>query len=57
MSHKTKECIERPRKVKAKFTQRDIAQDEYDTTNQKINLTYESKRDRWNGYNPDIYKQ
>jgi pre-mRNA-processing factor SLU7 len=31
ISHKTKECLERPRKVGAKWTERDIARDEYDT--------------------------
>lgn len=53
MTHKIKECTERPRKVGAKFTQNNIARDEYDTTKQKLKFNYESKRDRWNGYNPD----
>ena len=57
MSHKTKECLERPRKVGAKFTERDIARDEFDTNQQNVKLNYESKRDRWNGYNPDAYQK
>ena len=55
ISHKTKECLERPRKVGAKWTERDIARDEINTNHQNIKLNFESKRDRWNGYNPDTY--
>ena len=57
MTHKAKECTERPRKLGAKYTHKNIAQDEYDTTTQNIKLNFESKRDRWNGYNPDTYKR
>ena len=47
MTHKTKDCVERPRKKGAKVTGKDIKPDEYI---RDINLTFEAKRDRWNGY-------
>jgi len=53
MTHKQKECTERPRKVGAKYTGKDFAKDEF---LEEIDLDYEGKRDRWNGYNPDQYK-
>ena len=56
MTHKVKECVERPRKIGAKYTNRDIARDEINTNNQGIKLNYEGKRDRWNGYDNDQYK-
>ena len=46
MTHKTKECCERPRKRGAKFTQSNFCPDEYI---KEIPLDYEGKRDRWNG--------
>ena len=57
MTHKVKECTERPRKVGAKYSQSKIARDEYDPNSQGVKLSFESKRDRWNGYNPDDYKK
>lgn len=51
MTHKKKDCMERPRKVGAKFTGTDIAPDEY--VQPKLSLDYDGKRDRWNGYNPE----
>lgn len=53
MTHQAKFCVERPRKVGAKYTQKDLGKDEYI---EEIQLTYESKRDRWNGYDPSSYK-
>jgi len=47
MTHKTKECCERPRKFGAKFSGQDIKPDEII---KEINLDYDAKRDRWNGY-------
>ncbi len=49
MTHKTKECIERPRKLGAKWTNRDIAPDEIiiEGSNE-----WDEKRDRWKGYDP-----
>src|SRR4051794_6266198 len=50
MTHKTKECVERPRKLGARWTGRDIQADEVVT---EINTTsWDFKRDRWNGYDP-----
>jgi pre-mRNA-processing factor SLU7 len=47
MSHKVKDCLERPRKVSAKQNSRNIAQDE---VIQELDLGWDAKRDRWNGY-------
>jgi Pre-mRNA splicing Prp18-interacting factor len=33
-----------------------IARDEFDTSKQGIKLNFESKRDRWNGYDPSQFK-
>jgi pre-mRNA-processing factor SLU7 len=49
MTHKTKDCLERPRKLKARFTNQDIKPDELV---QQVELGFEAKRDRWNGYDP-----
>ncbi|PVU93252.1 hypothetical protein BB559_003378 [Furculomyces boomerangus] len=49
MSHKTKECMERPRKKGAKWTGKDIMPDEVIT---HVEFDFDKKRDRWNGYDP-----
>ncbi|PKY50363.1 pre-mRNA-splicing factor SLU7 [Rhizophagus irregularis] len=49
MTHKTKDCMDRPRKTGAKWSGKDIKADEII---QEIELDYDSKRDRWNGYDP-----
>jgi pre-mRNA-processing factor SLU7 len=49
MTHKTKDCVHRPRKLGAKFTGRDIQADE---VIQDVKLGWDAKRDRWNGYDP-----
>ncbi|EMR09326.1 hypothetical protein PNEG_02281 [Pneumocystis murina B123] len=49
MTHKTKECMERPRKLGARWTGKDIQADE---VIYQANMTWDSKRDRWNGYDP-----
>ncbi|GBP90284.1 Pre-mRNA-splicing factor SLU7 [Eumeta japonica] len=54
MTHKKKDCLERPRKVGAKFTNAGIAPDEFSQPN--LNLSYDGKRDRWNGYDPSEHK-
>lgn len=52
MTHRTKECLERPRRLGARWTGQDIQPDEYV---QEAALGFEGKRDRWAGYNADEY--
>ncbi|XAR56547.1 hypothetical protein NMG60_11037079 [Bertholletia excelsa] len=47
MTHNVKSCMERPRKVGAKWTDKNIAPDE---KIENFELDYDGKRDRWNGY-------
>ena len=53
MTHKTKECLSRPRKAGAKWTGKDIQADE---KIESVQLGWDAKRDRWNGYDPSEYK-
>jgi pre-mRNA-processing factor SLU7 len=53
MTHKTKECLSRPRAKGAKWTGKDIQADE---VVQDVSLGWDAKRDRWNGYDPKEYK-
>jgi pre-mRNA-processing factor SLU7 len=48
-THKRKDCVERPRKVGAKWSGVDLQPDE---VVQKVDLGFAAKRDRWNGYDP-----
>ncbi|KAI8911102.1 pre-mRNA-splicing factor SLU7 [Gorgonomyces haynaldii] len=50
MSHKTKECVERPRKKGARWTGKDIQADEALVD---VKLSFDAKRDRWNGYDAE----
>ena len=52
MTHDSKACMERPRKVGAKWTSKHIAPDEKVET---FELDYDGKRDRWNGYDSSTY--
>lgn len=54
MTHKKKDCLERPRKVGAKYTNKDIAPDEILLP--EVEHTFDSKRDRWAGFQPEMYK-
>ncbi|KAI0344678.1 pre-mRNA-splicing factor SLU7 [Trametopsis cervina] len=54
MTHKKQDCLERPRKRGAKFTNSDIAPDEII---QEVAAGYDAKRDRWNGYDPSEHKK
>jgi hypothetical protein len=54
MTHKKKDCLERPRKKGAKFTGKDIQADEVLA---QAPAGYDAKRDRWNGYDPANHKQ
>jgi pre-mRNA-processing factor SLU7 len=54
MTHKKQDCLERPRKKGAKFTNKDIRADE---VIQNVVAGYDAKRDRWNGYDPAEHKR
>lgn len=53
MTHKKKECMERPRKVGAKFKAENLQADDVVSN---PHMTWDSKRDRWNGYDADDFK-
>ncbi|KAG9229466.1 Pre-mRNA splicing Prp18-interacting factor-domain-containing protein [Amylocarpus encephaloides] len=53
MTHKTKECLSRPRAKGARWTGKDIQADE---VVQDVSLGWDAKRDRWNGYDAKEYK-
>ncbi|XP_019189190.1 PREDICTED: pre-mRNA-splicing factor SLU7-like [Ipomoea nil] len=52
MTHTAKSCMERPRKLGAKWTGKSIAPDE---KVEQFELDYDGKRDRWNGYDAASY--
>jgi pre-mRNA-processing factor SLU7 len=52
MTHDSKACMERPRKIGARWTNKQIAADE---KVEGFELDYDGKRDRWNGYDPATY--
>ncbi|KAL7219821.1 hypothetical protein ACSBR2_012813 [Camellia fascicularis] len=52
MTHDSKSCMDRPRKVGAKWTNKNIAPDEKIET---FELDYDGKRDGWNGYDAASY--
>eukprot|EP01126_Amoeba_proteus_P046583 TRINITY_DN5270_c0_g1_i2.p1 TRINITY_DN5270_c0_g1~~TRINITY_DN5270_c0_g1_i2.p1 ORF type:complete len:515 (-),score=95.38 TRINITY_DN5270_c0_g1_i2:815-2257(-) len=54
MTHKAKDCVDRPRKVGAKYTGKDIRPDEIV---KRFDLDFDGKRDRWNGFQPEMYKK
>lgn len=54
MTHKKKDCLSRPRKTGAKFTGKNIEADE---AVQDVQLGWDAKRDRWNGYDAADYTQ
>ncbi|GBE81115.1 pre-mRNA-splicing factor SLU7 [Sparassis latifolia] len=53
MTHKKQDCLERPRRRGAKFTNKNILPDE---VVQDVATGYDAKRDRWNGYDPEEHK-
>ena len=55
ITHKKRDCLERPRKVGAKFTGANFAPDEHLQPNLKFD--YDGKRDRWNGYDAEEYRE
>jgi pre-mRNA-processing factor SLU7 len=54
MGHKRKECLEKPRKRLAKYGAGVIAPD--DLQQPELKLSFEGKRDRWNGVDMDDYQ-
>ena len=48
ITHKKKDCLERPRKIGAKYSGSNFAPDERALP--KLSLGFDGKRDRWNGY-------
>ncbi|KAJ1025914.1 hypothetical protein NDA16_002540 [Ustilago loliicola] len=55
MSHKTRDCLERPRKKGAKKLGKTLAGDHI--LEEVQGLDYAAKRDRWNGYDPSEHKK
>ncbi|XP_062539500.1 pre-mRNA-splicing factor Slu7 [Armigeres subalbatus] len=55
VTHKKRDCMERPRKVGAKFNGAKIAHDEF--VQPKIVADYDGKRDRWAGYDPANHRE
>eukprot|EP00884_Botryococcus_braunii_P010448 jgi/Botrbrau1/19404/Bobra.0338s0031.1 len=53
LTHKLKDCLERPRNKGAKWTNKEIAADELIETVQLS--SYDARRDRWNGYDASEY--
>lgn len=53
MTHKTKDCLSRPRAKGARWTGKDIQADE---DVQDVRLGWDAKRDRWNGYDAKEYR-
>merc|ERR1711872_923968 len=55
VTHKRKDCLERPRKVGAKFSCNNFAPDEF--LQPSLDHSFDGKRDRWNGYDNQDYKE
>ncbi|KAL8991484.1 MAG: hypothetical protein Q9177_000108 [Variospora cf. flavescens] len=53
MTHRTKECLSRPRAKGARWTGKNIQADE---VVQDVQLGWDAKRDRWNGYDATEYR-
>nr|POE90142.1 pre-mrna-splicing factor slu7 [Quercus suber] len=54
LGHTAKDCLQRRRKAGAKWTGKDIAADE---EAQEVKLGWDAKRDRWNGFAADEFKE
>ncbi|SPP88059.1 pre-mRNA-splicing factor Slu7 [Drosophila guanche] len=55
MSHKRKDCLERPRKVQARYAESIVVHDEHIVSEASIN--YDEKRDRWSSYDPANHRE
>ena len=49
-SHKRRDCLERPRKILAKYSGQKLASDDVNPDDVVDRDTFEGKRDRWRGY-------
>ncbi|XP_060524115.1 pre-mRNA-splicing factor Slu7 [Cylas formicarius] len=54
LTHKKKDCMDRPRKVGAKYSGTNMLPDEFVQKN--LALSFDGKRDRWSGYDPGEHK-
>lgn len=54
MTHKTKECVDRPRKIGAKYTGIDLKPDEFLVEGPQ---DFDGKRDRWASFDPKEYEE
>lgn len=54
MGHTKKDCLERPRKIAAKYMNKQLAADDF--VQPTLVQTYDGKRDRWAGYDPSQHK-
>lgn len=54
LTHKTKECVDRPRKVGAKYSGIDLKPDEFLVEGPQ---DFDGKRDRWASYDPKEYDE
>lgn len=54
MTHSAKDCMERPRKLGAVHTGKEICADE--VVHEALALGFDAKRDRWNGYDASDYR-
>uniref|UniRef100_A0A0A9XJW0 Pre-mRNA-splicing factor SLU7 n=1 Tax=Lygus hesperus TaxID=30085 RepID=A0A0A9XJW0_LYGHE len=54
MTHQKKDCMDRPRKIGAKYSGAKIAADEW--VQPVLDRDYDGKRDRWAGYDPAQHK-
>lgn len=55
MTHSKKDCLERPRKIGAKYTNAQISYDEFQQPDLKPD--FDGKRDRWAGYDPANHRE
>lgn len=53
--HTRKDCLEKPRKRLAKYGAEVIAPDDFQQP--VLNLSYDGKRDRWNGIDMDVHQE
>ena len=55
MGHTRKDCLEKPRKRLAKFGGGVIATDDFQQP--ELNLSFDGKRDRWNGIDLETHQE